>query len=722
MELVTANDLNAGIIELRNAIQIDPKFAEGRYRLGLAYLKKGEIAEAFKQLERAASLDPKNHDALLKTAELLFLAKKYKESREKVEALLSDKKDFPEALALLAQLELTEGNVDKSEEAIQSAIRLNPRENRFYLVQTQILASAKKFAEAEASAQKAIELAPKLVNYKSLVALYMNQGKVAEAEQTLKSMTTTFPDDPGPYLDMANFSMNQGDVPGAEKNILAAIERKKDSADLHVILASFYQRTGQLDKVDAAYQKALGLSEKPEDIKALLADFHFETGKHDIAGKEVAEITGKNAKHPLANLVKAKLLLKENKNTDALAILDNLIKEQPSWGEAYYLKGVAHFNKGEALLSQSAVESAVKYMPNNPDPHTLLAYHLLLKREFEGAGQEASKALRLKPNNYRAAIILGQTFLGIGETDKAAKLFEAMNKQAPENTEILYNMAMAYLAAKDVKKAETALEGILTLQPNHSPSLAILTAMYTQQNDWGKAVRRVKEQLGKTPDNPHTHILLARLLGQKKDSREEALELLRKAEKINPDIQQIYVMTAQLLSGMGKIDAAIDEYRALLAKNHAFPQGHMALGSLLEQKGDVAGALASYQEALKLKPDFAAAANNLAWLLSQGENPDLGEALRLALLAKEKFPNDPYIADTLGWVHYKRGSYKLALTQFAMAAEKVSDHPTIRYHLALALKEDGQTEQAKKEIERCLAGKADFQERADAEKLLKELS
>ena len=54
-EYLTSGQVNAAVIEFKNAIQIDPNFAEGYYALGLAYLKKGYWGEAAQQLERARS-------------------------------------------------------------------------------------------------------------------------------------------------------------------------------------------------------------------------------------------------------------------------------------------------------------------------------------------------------------------------------------------------------------------------------------------------------------------------------------------------------------------------------------------------------------------------------------------------------------------------------------------------------------------------------------------
>ena len=121
----------------------------------------------------------------------------------------------------------------------------------------------------------------------------------------------------------------------------------------------------------------------------------------------------------------------------------------------------------------------------------------------------------------------------------------------------------------------------------------------------------------------------------------------------------------------------------------------MAIAVLMEAKGDENKAREHYAKALELNPEFAPAANNLAWLMAEEEGGDLGEAMRLALVAKEQYPEDPYIADTLGWIHYKRQSYGLALTQFVQAANGLPDNLTVQYHLALALKANERDDEAR---------------------------
>ena len=142
---------------------------------------------------------------------------------------------------------------------------------------------------------------------------------------------------------------------------------------------------------------------------------------------------------------------------------------------------------------------------------------------------------------------------------------------------------------------------------------------------------------------------------------------------------------------------------------------------LQEQKGDKDKAREHYKQALELDPEFAAAANNLAWMMAEEEGGDLGEAMRLALLAKEQFPEDPYIADTLGWIHYKRQSYGLALTQFVQAANDLPENMTTQYHLALALKANNRIDEAREILVKIRESKKEFAEKAEVQKLLQEL-
>jgi Flp pilus assembly protein TadD len=165
-------------------------------------------------------------------------------------------------------------------------------------------------------------------------------------------------------------------------------------------------------------------------------------------------------------------------------------------------------------------------------------------------------------------------------------------------------------------------------------------------------------------------------------------------------------------------ERAIQEYTTAIQKDPNSLSAHMALGILYGIQKKYDKAKESYQKALKIDPKFAPAANNLAYLYAErGENMD--EALTLAQTAKEQFPNDPNISDTLGWIYYKRNIFTRAIVYLREANEKVVDNPVMRYHLGMAYYKDRNHELAKKELKKALDLNPNFPGADDARVIMK---
>jgi Flp pilus assembly protein TadD len=131
-------------------------------------------------------------------------------------------------------------------------------------------------------------------------------------------------------------------------------------------------------------------------------------------------------------------------------------------------------------------------------------------------------------------------------------------------------------------------------------------------------------------------------------------------------------------------------------------------------------AIAEYERALELAPRFAPAANNLAYLYAErGKNIDV--ALSLAQTAMEQLPNDPGVADTLGWIYYKKGAYLKAIGLLRDSAEKLPENAAVRYHLGMAYYRNGDRDNAKRELTKSLRMDADAPWASEAKHTLAEL-
>jgi tetratricopeptide (TPR) repeat protein len=243
----------------------------------------------------------------------------------------------------------------------------------------------------------------------------------------------------------------------------------------------------------------------------------------------------------------------------------------------------------------------------------------------------------------------------------------------------------------------------------------MLTAL-TVGKDLEKGIAFVKNHIAQHEAGGH-YLLLGDLY-VKNRQLDEALQAFEKAQELSPANPQGYILRANLLNMMGKTDETIAQYDELLQTQPNSIAALMGLATSYESLGRLAEAKEKYERVLELQPDLPAATNNLAWLLASEEKGDLGEALRLAMQAKQTLPDQPNIADTLGWVHYKRNSYALAITQFKQALEHRPEDPTIRYHLALAQYGDDEKTEAIALLQKVVAGGEQFKERDEAKALL----
>jgi Flp pilus assembly protein TadD len=166
---------------------------------------------------------------------------------------------------------------------------------------------------------------------------------------------------------------------------------------------------------------------------------------------------------------------------------------------------------------------------------------------------------------------------------------------------------------------------------------------------------------------------------------------------LDKNLLPAYEALGQLYTRAGAADKAIAQYQAMAEAAPKNPVPHLFLGMTYEAQHREDEAMAEYERALELAPRFAPAANNLAYLYAErGKNIDV--ALSLAQTAMEQLPNDPGVADTLGWIYYKKGAYLKAIGLLRESAEKLPENATVRYHLGMAYYRNGDRENAKREL------------------------
>ena len=581
-------------------------------------------------------------------------------------------------------------------------------------------------SDAIASLKKAIEQDPKEVRaYLDLATAYMRKNDAVSADAILRQAVAANPNSIDAHLALGDLRLISGKLNDAETEYKEALDIQPESDMLHLKLGGFYQIVHKWAEAEATYQRWAALKPADEKPKLALGDFYVIMGqgdkalaayeqarainptvarekiieyylnakKPDEAERLVKELLAKNTKDGAGRFYQARLLMARGKPSDAIEVLQGVLKDDPKSARAHHLLGLAFAEKNELARARMELTEAVKLAPNSSQARTALAQVFLAERAFDQAIEQAQAAIRLNARNLLAAVILGDAYLRKGKPDKAKQVYEALAKAAPKESLSHYKLGVIARMDKHDARALAEFEQALQLNPNAIEPLAQIVEIHVAQGKLKEARERVARQLEASPENLLVRNLLGLLWVASKDTDRAEAEFKR-AIDINPTYTPSYMNLADLYQRAGKLDKAIKEYEAALAQNASLLSAHVLLGAIYEQRKAYDKARAHYETALKVNPTFGPAANNLAWLIGE-HGGDLDTAITYAQIAREQLPEDPQVADTLGWLYYWKKSNLKAVALLKEAADKLPGNPIVLYHYGMAEHQSGNAAAAK---------------------------
>jgi tetratricopeptide (TPR) repeat protein len=275
---------------------------------------------------------------------------------------------------------------------------------------------------------------------------------------------------------------------------------------------------------------------------------------------------------------------------------------------------------------------------------------------------------------------------------------------------------------RKLDEAQKYYSEALQRNPSAVDALTGLVNIAIEQKQPAVALRVVQDQITKVPDNSALYVLLGQVELRNQDSA-KAEQAFQKAVDLDKNNVNALLMLSSVQISRGSADQAIAGYRSALQSNPRDIRIYVSLGSLLETRNQWEEAEDLYKKALQIQPDYALAANNLAYLmLEHGGNVNV--ALSLAQIGRKGMPDSPNSADTLGWAYYQQGVYNAAIDLFQeaiKAQESVKgspENPTYHYHLGMAYLKSNNFDMAKKQLQYTLQISPNYSEAGEIKKIL----
>jgi tetratricopeptide (TPR) repeat protein len=324
--------------------------------------------------------------------------------------------------------------------------------------------------------------------------------------------------------------------------------------------------------------------------------------------------------------------------------------------------------------------------------------------------------LKRRPELKNATLLLAAAYGAVDRPDDAAAVLENQARLSPNDPDLVIASGLTYRQAKRNDEARRAFEKAAQLAPNHLWPIDQLIELDLQDKHFDAARQRIRTHFQQNPNVAAAHYFEGKILAAEKNWDAAEPELQRALE-LDPNFAAVYDLLVQSYLARNKLSQAASELQGLLSNKPKSAPALTMLALVYEQMNDYPKARDAYEKVLAIKPDSVVALNNLAYVNAEHLN-NLDKAYELASKARQLTPEDPSIADTFGWVLYKRGDYQLALPILQESAQKAADKPEIQFHLAMTAYMMGQTDLAKAAFKKALSANQDFPHKNDTQSRL----
>jgi tetratricopeptide (TPR) repeat protein len=377
-------------------------------------------------------------------------------------------------------------------------------------------------------------------------------------------------------------------------------------------LAFIKQEKGENRSVQDLLQKTITLAPRYAPAILKLADSHFKSGETPKAQTGYERRLDLVPGDPYALLGLARIAIDASEWESAQAYLYQAVEKNPAFGPAHRLLATVHEHFGRLEDMKQSLERAAqctRFLPA-PDPWI--------------------DALSDQCFDVEQLLVLGSKAIAALDIEKASRFFGRAKDLNPQNPQAHLALGRLCFMTSQLKKSRRFFQKAIDLDPKSDEAYFQLGVISRREGDLEGAGKMFLKALDFHPDNANVYNNLGVTLLELGDYKgaEKALE---KALEIYPEHINARYNLGLALWSLGKTGRAIQEYRNVM----------------------------------NVKPNWATAANSLAWVLATDKNKKYRngmEALRWAQVAcKTDGRKNPEYLDTLAAAYAEAGHFEAAI-------------------------------------------------------------
>ncbi|HEY9381199.1 MAG TPA: XrtA/PEP-CTERM system TPR-repeat protein PrsT [Burkholderiales bacterium] len=887
-DYLAGKDTNAAVIQLRNALQQKPDYAEARYLLGITVFGQRDYLTAEKELRHALELGYAEDEVLPPLARAMVENGKGREltadfgtrqlkapaARASFQTALGDawlgqgkiddaeraygdalqaQADYAPAKVGQARVLASRGDMDGARRQVDATLKTQPDNVEALILNAELLVSERKNAEAEKAYAKAVDLQPynhaarrgqiavliadkdyqraatqieaskkagggdaRLEYLQALLALreerygaamehvqlvlkgspdhvpslliagaaQLHMGEYVRAEESLRKVLDYLPRHQGARRMLVNTQLRMGQAERAQQTLEPLLLEAKASPQVLALAGEVHLANNDMTAATDYFERAAKLDGKDANIRARLGQVHFASGEQERGIEDLEDASAADATNYRADLLLVLNHIRNKEFDKAAQALKTLEKKQPNNPVTHNVKGVLYIAQKQPEAGRASLEKALSIDPYYYPALMNLARLDIRDKKPTVARKRFEDALAKKPNNEQLLLgyanVLSSTGAG---ADEVARTVERAARENPTSATAHVALINYYRRSNNRDAALSAAQKALASLPDNTAVLdaagqAQLAAGETQQ-----AISTFQKLINAAPNSPNGHLRLAQAYGVEKNV-DGAIQSLRKAVAIRPDLDSAKTQIVGLLLATHRTDEALAEARKLQKQDPKDALGYTLEGDVYAAQSKWPDAERHYREAMERAPDNTevfiklhsvleqadqSAGKTLASKWVQAHPKDIAarnylaerelrekdysaaighykailnaeprnalvlnniawasaqqkdpHAIEYAQKAYDIAPTNPAIMDTLGTLLVDKGEVERGLPLLEQAVKLAPEAPAIRINYAKALIKAGKGQAARTELQ-SLMNHQNAQVKSEAETLLKTL-
>ncbi len=467
-----------------------------------------------------------------------------------------------------------------------------------------------------------------------LALVKLRRGDYDGALATAKELRVKMPDNPLPDNLIGAAYLGKGDSEKARKTFVETLDRKPEFHAARMNLGQLDLREGKIDDARKQFETILGYDRNHLGAMLALADIAVRRRDSDTVVSWLTRASDAHPKSvgPRLRLIRHYGALREYRK--ALAVARELEQNVPNNGRVLEALGRSETAAGQALSAVSTFRRLTALTPKSARNMGLLAAGQIAAKDPQGArdtlkqaiaidpsylpvrvalvelegrdgnfGEAMSLArelLKLRPKNAVGDLLVGDTHIrqkqydqaiaaydrGLAKSDTSSLAVRRYNarRRAGQTAKALdelqrwvdrkgdrtarHVLATGYISTGDHDRAISESEKLLTREPKNPVILNNLAWLYQQKGD-DRATSYAERALKQAPRSPAILDTLGWILVGKGEVP-RALELLRKASSLAPEMGDIQYHMAVALHRSGRTNEARRELERLLGSDRQF--------------------------------------------------------------------------------------------------------------------------------------------------------